>query len=134
MTGKKCPDRGKALASICNHGSGLLLLGLHEVVYAGRPTGKPTGFKSLRTGRPSHLGTPGKQISDAGDSRDPNGPGRIIVSWSLASISKACTANSLAACRAIRLPTDHAGPASTLEASYSGGQVRLHAGRPGIAA
>jgi len=86
MTGKECPDRENALASICNHGSGLLLLGLHKVVYAGRPIGKPTGFKSPRTGRLSPLGTPGKQFSDARDSRVPNGPGRIIVSRGLASI------------------------------------------------
>lgn len=29
------------LASICNHGGGLSLLGLYEVVYAGRPAGRP---------------------------------------------------------------------------------------------
>lgn len=29
------------LASICNYGEGLLFLGLHEVVYAGRPAGRP---------------------------------------------------------------------------------------------
>jgi hypothetical protein len=27
------------IAGICNHRGGLLLLGLHEVVYAGRPAG-----------------------------------------------------------------------------------------------
>jgi hypothetical protein len=134
MTGKKCPDRGKALASICNHGSDLLLLGLHEVVYAGRPTGKPTDFKSPRTGRPSHLRIPGKQISDAGDSRDPNGPGRIIVSRGRASIRKAKPPIAWRPAGLSRLPTDHADPASTIEACDGGGQVRLHAGRPGLAA
>jgi hypothetical protein len=36
----------KTLAGICNYDGGLLLLGLPEVIYAGRPTGRPGGTEA----------------------------------------------------------------------------------------